>query len=48
MFCLFFCLLISTEVAQELLGKKRVKIVAEEVVLEDESKPKKKKKAVNK
>lgn len=37
------CVLVSTELVQELSKTKRVRI-AEEVVLEDESKPKKKKK----
>ncbi|XP_028283025.1 p21-activated protein kinase-interacting protein 1-like [Parambassis ranga] len=38
----------SEELAQELLKTKRVRIAAEEVILEDESKPKKKKKASGK
>lgn len=37
------CVLVSTELVQELSKTKRVRI-AEEVILEDESKPKKKKK----
>ncbi len=37
-------LLLSTELVQELSKTKRVRISAEEVVLEDESEPKKKKK----
>ncbi|KAF3698702.1 p21-activated protein kinase-interacting protein 1-like PAK1-interacting protein 1-like [Channa argus] len=42
------CVLLSVEITQELLKKKRVKIATEEVVLEDESKPKKKKKGSGK
>lgn len=42
------CLFPSTELARELLKTKRVRIATEEVILEDESKPKKKKEDVGK
>lgn len=41
--CNTLCLLLSTELASDLLRTKRVRIATEEVILEDESKPKKKK-----